>query len=1041
MKHFYFFILTLAYTSIGSAQVFITELADPNNSAGSRYVELYNAGGSSIDLSTWALRRWTNGNTAPQNDVTLSGTIAPGNFIIYAANSTTFSNTFSDFSGTVVQLGSNGPADSNGDDNIALIDNTGTIVDIFGVPGEDGANTCHEFEDGRAERVATVTSGNGTWNEAEWNVWADTTVAGCTNHTNSAQSAPTDFDPGDWVGTSEPSTDTMVQFTATSITILEDVGSIDLTFEITNEDVINATSFDVVLTTGDATDINGYTTQTVTFPAASSMNETLTVTITDDTIFEGDETLTFNITSVTGGNNATIGSQSTFDLTIEDNESSPAITIVIEDFDGTFPNWNNDIESQRFVDPSTPNEGLFIQAASSNNVNFSGNTAFGRDLAGENGEPTLSPYTFTFNDVDVSDYTSITVSFDYHTFANAETGDYEIIIDGIGQGSVEYFNDPDTAPGVNGTITVAVADGTSTVGLQLTGTLNGGSDIIEFDNFKIEGIYNGYAYSGGSWYPAEPDATTGASNAIVADGVVILNTDVNLNDVIVNPGAAVIVASGSTLTVNNITLESTSRSFSSLITDGNIIGTTNYNRFVNVVGTGPTGNGGNDLISLPLFPSGGLTFDTFLATGNPANASKLASQTTIVTTYAFGPYENNALLADYQNYDSNSTENLLIAKGYRAATTIGETLTFTGEVLQTNQSIMLTKPLVGGSQWNLIGNPFASYVDAQAWLDFNDAILDPSAMAIYAYNSGTYSGSGDTTGNFTIINNTSNNTLNIAPGQAFFVAAGTANAMGDAGDVLFSTGSTGFPADMRTTSGTDDFIEGRANIVNYNLKLALTKGTNTERTSFYFNDNSTLGLDPRYDAATLDEFSDTYSIYSHLVENNEGRNMAIQSLSTEDLNNISIPLGINSLQGEELTFSIACTSLPNAIDVYLEDTEANTITLLNSNDYITTPITDLSGTGRFFIRFSNTTLSRPENLLNNLNIFTDTTNKTIIISGELYNDTDLNLYDIQGRLIKTNVLNQSKRKHIIDVSNLTQGIYVIELKNINFKIAQKIILK
>src|SRR5690606_23017688 len=43
----------------------------------------------------------------------------------------------------------------------------------------------------------------------------------------------------------------------------------------------------------------------------------------------------------------------------------------IEDFDGTMPHWANDIEDQLFVDPTSPSEGLFIQTATSNNLNFS----------------------------------------------------------------------------------------------------------------------------------------------------------------------------------------------------------------------------------------------------------------------------------------------------------------------------------------------------------------------------------------------------------------------------------------------------------------------------------------------------------------------------------------------------------------------------------------------------------------------------------------------------------------------------------------------
>ena len=48
-------------------------------------------------------------------------------------------------------IGTGGPADSNGDDNIALLAPDGSIIDMFGVPGVDGTGTGHEFEDGRAE--------------------------------------------------------------------------------------------------------------------------------------------------------------------------------------------------------------------------------------------------------------------------------------------------------------------------------------------------------------------------------------------------------------------------------------------------------------------------------------------------------------------------------------------------------------------------------------------------------------------------------------------------------------------------------------------------------------------------------------------------------------------------------------------------------------------------------------------------------------------------------------------------------------------------
>ena len=69
-----------------------------------------------------------------------------------------------------------------------------TIVDMFGVPGEDGSGTAHEFENGRAERKASVTSGKATWDASEWTVDNDSANPGGAGPVN----APGGFDPGRW---------------------------------------------------------------------------------------------------------------------------------------------------------------------------------------------------------------------------------------------------------------------------------------------------------------------------------------------------------------------------------------------------------------------------------------------------------------------------------------------------------------------------------------------------------------------------------------------------------------------------------------------------------------------------------------------------------------------------------------------------------------------------------------------------------------------------------------------------------------------------
>ncbi len=208
MKHFYFLLFTFFTLNLSFGQVFITEIADPNNNANARYIELYNAGSTDVDFSEgngWQIDKYLNGNPGVNKTLDLTGTIAAGDFYIIAYDNTSgsFQSVYG-FAPDQLDNINNGVAGSNGDDDLALVDGTDTIVDFYGVydfqadTNTDNSGTCAEYEDGRAERLTTVTSGSTTFNEAEWNVWADSTVSECTSHLNAPRSAPTDFDPGQW---------------------------------------------------------------------------------------------------------------------------------------------------------------------------------------------------------------------------------------------------------------------------------------------------------------------------------------------------------------------------------------------------------------------------------------------------------------------------------------------------------------------------------------------------------------------------------------------------------------------------------------------------------------------------------------------------------------------------------------------------------------------------------------------------------------------------------------------------------------------------
>lgn len=179
-------------TEFTSEAIFISELADPNNNTGARFVELFNSGAQSLDLNGWTLRRYTNANTEVSSSLDLTGyQIGASQTLVISPNKEVFEQVY----GFAPDIGvsTNSPADSNGDDNLELVDPFGKVIDVFGIPGEDGSGTNHEFEDGRALRKNQIEKANQVFTFSEWLIYNDSGEVGTINL---PQNAPEDFTPG-----------------------------------------------------------------------------------------------------------------------------------------------------------------------------------------------------------------------------------------------------------------------------------------------------------------------------------------------------------------------------------------------------------------------------------------------------------------------------------------------------------------------------------------------------------------------------------------------------------------------------------------------------------------------------------------------------------------------------------------------------------------------------------------------------------------------------------------------------------------------------
>ena len=170
-------------------KVMITEVADPINNVSARFVELFNAGDTEINLSGWKLNKYLNGSAnVSSGAIELNGIVIPvGGFIIIA--STDYKTVFND-TPEIESTYING----TGDDVYELVDNTGATIDIFGVIGVDGTGTNWEYLDGRAVRNLDIVEPNPVFTISEWTVYSDA-ANNLISYPNSPKIAPNDFNP------------------------------------------------------------------------------------------------------------------------------------------------------------------------------------------------------------------------------------------------------------------------------------------------------------------------------------------------------------------------------------------------------------------------------------------------------------------------------------------------------------------------------------------------------------------------------------------------------------------------------------------------------------------------------------------------------------------------------------------------------------------------------------------------------------------------------------------------------------------------------
>ena len=300
--------------NLNTLDLFFSEYAEGGGN--NKYLEIYNPTSATISLDGYALPYVVNAPTTAGVHETWKtfadgASIASGDVYV-VAHGQAAQNILDEADETFNSL-------SNGDDGFGLAKGTEashTLIDWVGNfdadPGSgwEVAGVANATKDKTLIRKASVAAGNTSWaatvgtdaNDSEWIVKAKDYHDDLGKHTYKPGYIP-------------PPT---VQFASTTATACEGDGTATLTVSITDPSATAATTVDVVLTTGTASAISDYTTQTLTFAAGSSDNQTVSVTIPDDSDIESAETFEFTLQNVSTG--GAIGDDTTATLTVSDND-------------------------------------------------------------------------------------------------------------------------------------------------------------------------------------------------------------------------------------------------------------------------------------------------------------------------------------------------------------------------------------------------------------------------------------------------------------------------------------------------------------------------------------------------------------------------------------------------------------------------------------------------------------------------------------------------------------------------------------------------
>ncbi len=369
---------------------------------------------------------------------------------------------------------------------------------------------------------------------------------------------------------------------------------------------------------------------------------------------------------------------------------------------------------------------------------------------------------------------------------------------------------------------------------------------------------------------------------------------------------------------------------------------------------------------------------------------------------AIGYYDNaNGSWATFNTGSTDGTE-LVNTRGYeiRAASSDGS-VSFTGTMLNSDlTNVAITTETSPGSNWNLVGNPYPSYVrmtddsgdTTNNFLKVNASAIDDTAEAVYGWDGTSYDiydHDDDASGRPDLI----------APGTGFFIYAASDTNVSFTEAMQVHSGGIGFHGSV---------VQGSQITRKANVTIKMEDEFLSKKLRVLFNDKSSDGLDRGGDIRAF-PFGESH-IYMQLLEGYQDVDFAKQSLPYNKISETTIPLGIET-PGGKMVLNFMENTLPEYIDMYMEDTKENTFKKITDGFEINFDEA-YEGLGRFYLHFTDQLIPElPTD--DNLRIYKGS-DSDVMVMGAVGKNYSAKVYDYSGRLIKEVNFNHKTKINDLD---------------------------